>query len=159
MQHRSPKMSTLDTVLLTVVPAAVTAGAVATAKLKYGWAFSEFKTWQLILACLHLSIAITMYGLTGASNDAWEVVVGLAYNKWDVNDIGACSDETPCYIDLVNEELGTFKTTFLVPFFSVCSGLHHLYAAYSLGSGDGIYKDLVLSGINVVSRFTAQKVP
>ena len=62
MQHYSPKMSTLDTVLLTVVPAAVTAGAVATAKLKYGWAFSEFKTWQLILACLRHSAALGLQG-------------------------------------------------------------------------------------------------
>lgn len=144
-------MSTVDTVLLTVLPTVVAGGSTLIARFKYGWLFSEFKTWQLLLGCLHLSIALTMYGLTGASNDAWEVIVRLAYNKWDVNDIGACSDSSPCYIELESDELGTFKTTFLVPFFSVCSGLHHLYAAYSLGRGDGVYRSLIVDGINVAS--------
>ena len=57
----------------------------------------------------------------------------------------------PCSIYLENEELEyPLKTTYLVPIYSIISGLHHFIAAISLGRNDGFYKNQIFGGINVV---------
>lgn len=79
-----------------------------------GWKIKEFETWQLILASLHLSLAVTMYVLTGVADDPWTVPVELSYNRWEVNDLGDCSKDTPCTIYVETDDIGDFKTTYLV---------------------------------------------
>ena len=143
-------MSALDVGLLVGIPLGVTLIAFLAVK-SVGWTLSEFKTWQLILACLHLGFAFTMLALT-ASNEAWIVNVNLQYNVWDVNDIGSCSEESPCSIDLAVENLGNFHTTYLVPFFSIVSGMHHLIAflSYATTLDGGFYQKAVDEGVNWV---------
>jgi len=145
-------MSALDVGLLVGIPVGVTAILFGIAKLN-GSTLSDFKTWQLILASLHLCFAFTMLGLT-ASNEAWVVNVNVQYNVWDVNDAGSCSDASPCSIDLAVKNIGEFQTTYLVPFFSIVSGMHHLVAAasyYLTGTG-GFYNSAVESGVNWVRQ-------
>jgi hypothetical protein len=144
-------MSTLDVGLLIGIPLGVTLACYGLARTN-GWTLSDFKMWQLILASLHLTFAITMFILT-TMNEAWIVNVNLQYNVWDVNDIGACTEDSPCSIDLAVKNLGDFHTTYIVPFFSIVSGLHHAYAAYSYQKNEdgGSYGNAVKSGVNYVS--------
>ena len=57
----------------------------------------------------------------------------------------------PCSIYLENEVLEySLKTTYLVPIYSIISGLHHLIAAISLGMNNDFYRKQIFGGINVV---------
>lgn len=143
------EMEAYEIASILAFPLGITAIVVGSA-LYSGWEIKKFETWQLILASLHLTLAITMYVLTGLSSDPWTVPVRMSYNRWEVHELGECSDRRPCYIYTEHDDLGDFKTTFLVPIYSLISGLHHLIAAYSLRMGQSFYVNQIAGGINLV---------
>ena len=106
-------MENYEIITIISAPLGLTALVFVAASLS-GWSIKSFETWQLILASLHLSLSVTMYILTRIVDDPWTVPVQLSYNRWEVNDLGDCSKDTPCTIYVETEEVGDFKTTYLV---------------------------------------------
>ena len=150
-QLNTQTMSALDVGVLVGIPSGVTLLCVGYA-FANEWTLHDFKMWQLILASLHLCFALVMLVLT-ATNESWVINVNLVYNVWNVNDIGSCNEDSPCSISLASKNIGDFHTTMLVPFFSIVSGLHHLYATLSYASDDKYneYDKAVKRGINYAS--------
>lgn len=71
--------------------------------------------------------AITAASLI-ANNKSWDIPVELQFNIWRSNN-GTCSGNTGCSIAKLSTNSFTFYTGWAVPFFSIISGTHHLYAA------------------------------
>lgn len=106
-------MEDYEIATIIAAPLGVTALVFSIASLN-GWSTKSFETWQLILASLHLSLAITMYILTGIADDPWTVPVKLSYNRWEVHELGECSAGQPCTIYVESDDVGDFKTTYMV---------------------------------------------
>lgn len=106
-------MDDYEIITIIAAPLGITALVFSIASLN-GWSIKSFETWQLILASLHLSLAITMYILTGIADDPWTVPVKLSYNRWEVHELGECSAGQPCTIYVESDDVGDFKTTYLV---------------------------------------------
>ena len=89
----------------------------------------SFVVWQHILFTLHMLAAITAASLI-ANNKSWVIPVELQFNIWRSAN-GTCNaDSGGCSIMKLSTNLQRkFDTGWAVPFFSIISGTHHLYAA------------------------------
>ena len=67
-----------------------------------------------------------------------------------VHQMQECSADQPCSIYVENHEFGEeLQTTYLVPIYSVISGLHHMFAAMSL-KYNTFYENQIFGGINII---------
>ena len=120
-------MSLGDVLLVSIIPSALVIGGLLVARcVKKD---ELFRTWNLALAALHLSLASVVLALTVKhDDDTWAVDVKMAYNKWDVHELGECREDSPCYIYTETDTIGPLESVYVVPMFSFVSGLHHLVA-------------------------------
>lgn len=89
---------------------------------------THFLRWQLFLAAAHFAAAIYVFVRVN-ERGSWDVPVLLRFNIWESRN-GTCDIDEGCSINEYQRTLdGTFQTGWLVPWFSVVSGSHHLLAA------------------------------
>ena len=103
------------------------------------WSLEEiFKLQQGILAFFHIGLSVALYA--ASDGNSYAVPVRQIFNRWRSDTPGdGCDSLNSCtilqaeaqisgYTEGTNELGGTFDLVFIVPAFSLISGLHHLFA-------------------------------
>lgn len=94
----------------------------------------SFAIWNLILGVVHVGLALFIVAET--LEYPWKTPVDIEYSKWSQrpgDEDERCSAETPCFISEQEHVVSNgVNIGLLIPFFSLISGNHHLWAALNV---------------------------